>query len=49
MDNNSVRLAKDNLANSLENKEDAEKKSEKGEEKKISSISDNIGFNKIFT
>jgi hypothetical protein len=34
MDNNSVRLAKDNLANSLENKEDAEKKSEKGEEKK---------------
>jgi hypothetical protein len=48
MDNNSVKLAKDNLATSSENKEDAEKKSEKGEEKKISSISDNIGFNKIF-
>ena len=44
-----INSSKKNLANASENKEGPEKKSEKGDEKQISSISDNIGFNKIFT
>ena len=49
MDNNPVNFQKEKPTNSSHIKEDTEKKSEKEDEKKISSISDNIGFNKIFT
>ena len=49
MDYNSKELPKENASNSSNKNEENEKLSEKRDDKKDSSFSDNIGFNKLFT
>ena len=48
MENNFLKFSKENLKNSIHNEAHKEKESEKREQNKNSSISDNIGYNKIF-